>query len=192
MWSRSPRPPHFDWFATRFDTTSLGHHVNATEGQEQEEQEEQELIAIRKMCANARVGLGGVLSAGQCFVLGFLLIGCGNVMDDAKDHLSKTWSCPIDRVAVTKRDDVNGADLFRRSVRGQEPPADVANDPARLDVFNKNQERALERAAESFERATIIDGKGCNNEVRLACYRKRKKGFSEPWFYCTEAPIPRK
>ncbi len=131
-------------------------------------------------------------SVGLSFVLGFALCGCGNVMEDAKDHLSKTWSCPSERVAVTLRGDLSGADLYRRSVRRAAPPPDVSSDPERLTVFNKNQERAVEHAAESYERATIIDGRGCNNEVRLACFRKRKKQFGEPWFFCSEAPIPAK
>ncbi|MDP1920780.1 MAG: hypothetical protein Q8L14_31345 [Myxococcales bacterium] len=124
--------------------------------------------------------------------VGLLVTGCGDVVEDAKDHLSTTWSCPPERVEVTKRADVDGAALYRQSVRGATPPADVAADPTRLAVFKQNEEATIERAAASFGNATIIDGRGCGKEVRLACFRRNKKSPGQPWFYCSDAPEPRK
>lgn len=122
--------------------------------------------------------------------VGLVGIGCGDVVEDAKSHLSMAWSCPLERVEVTKRADVDGAALYRQSVRGATPPADVAADPTRLAVFKQNEEATIERAAASYGNATIIDGRGCGKEVRLACFRKNKKGLGEPWFYCSDVPQP--
>ncbi len=126
------------------------------------------------------------------FVVAFALFvtGCGNAVDDARTYLSKTWSCPIERVEVTRRDDLDGAALYRQSTRSA-PPDDVAADPARLAVFKANEAAATEKAAASYGNAVIIDGRGCDKEVRLAYFRNRKKSSDQPWFHCSDAPQPR-
>jgi hypothetical protein len=116
-------------------------------------------------------------------VVALMLCACGDPVDDARAELVQRWTCPAERIEVT-RTGLDGAEVYRSSVKRNVAPPDVARDPERLAVFEKAETERIDRAADAFGRATVLDAKGCGFSERLFCYRKRKKQFGDPWHYC--------
>jgi hypothetical protein len=119
-------------------------------------------------------------------VLALALCACGDPVDAARTELVERWSCPAERIEVT-RTGLDGAELYRSSVKRWVPPPDIAQDPSRLAVFEKTETERIERVAAGFGNATVLDAKGCGFSERLLCYRRNKKRFTEPWHYCQTA-----
>lgn len=119
-------------------------------------------------------------------VLALTLCACGDPVDAARTELVERWTCPAERIEIT-RTGLDGAELYRSSVKRNVASPDVAKDPARLAVFEKTETERIEKVADAFGRATVLDAKGCGFSERLFCYRKNKKRFNEPWHFCQTA-----
>lgn len=117
-----------------------------------------------------------------------LLAGCGDPVEAARDEVTKSWTCPADRVQVARRDDLDAAAIYRKKAWRATPPPDVAADPGRKALFEAQQNETIERSAKYYERATLVEARGCGKEALLTCYRRSKKRWGENWFYCTPMP----
>ncbi len=96
----------------------------------------------------------------------FLALGCnanGSAQDAAQEALSKELSCPKESVVATPRADLKAFDLMM-GARDQ-PPSDVAADPARLAEWKKRQQ-AVE---DGYSRQTVWQTRGCNHEQLYVC-----------------------
>ena len=121
-------------------------------------------------------------------MLALLLVGCGDPVEAAREQATKTWTCPTDRVQVTRRDDLDGAEVYRKRASRGTPPPDVAADPGRKAMFEAQQNESIERSAAIFGGAKLVEARGCGKEALLACMRRNKKRWGDNWFYCSAMP----
>jgi hypothetical protein len=121
-------------------------------------------------------------------VLALTLCACGDPVDAARNELVARWTCPAERIEVT-RTGLDAAELYRSSVKRWVAPPDVAQDPARLAVFERTEDERIEKVANGYGNATVLDAKGCGFSERLLCYRRNKKRFTEPWHFCQTSPF---
>lgn len=81
--------------------------------------------------------------------------------------MSNANSCPVEQVQAKRRSDVKESDFTSWPA----PPADVAGDPARRAVWEKN----LQEQKDGLDRqSNVYEAKGCGKQVFLAC--KNRKG----------------
>ncbi len=118
-----------------------------------------------KVAAALLVFIGGPL-----FVM--WLIGHTTLKSGAKTFFASKFSCPEDRVVVTLRDDVRYGELvFARRVKtAEEPPAEVAADPGRMDKWNSDLSAARESTMREYEGHRVFDLHGCNHAAAFACW----------------------
>src|SRR6185312_3732055 len=101
--------------------------------------------------------------------LGFVLWHAfSSVSGAAKDKFVSEMTCPADRVTAKPRTDLSARDLAPRYTPPT-PPADVASDPARLDLWNA--QHPPPRIDESLQ---VIELEGCGHHVLWACRRGKK------------------
>ena len=93
----------------------------------------------------------------------FATPACGgpSLLEGARAQFANEHTCPQARVSVTERTDIP-AHVLWAPLR---PPADVASDPGRLAMWQR-QQRDDEREA---DRRTVVDVAGCGHAERLAC-----------------------
>ncbi len=88
----------------------------------------------------------------------FAIVGCGSVQmgDQARDVFVKSESCPASSLRVVQRPDI--------PVGGprETPPTDVAQDPARLAIWQKNH------TPDQHARAAY-EVSGCGHDVVYEC-----------------------
>jgi hypothetical protein len=91
-------------------------------------------------------------------------LGCESLDDMARDDFAREFSCPMNRVEVRPRTDIEGYTL----VHGPRPapPKDIANDPGRLAVWQKDQD---ERRSHDF--GTMYEVRGCSHGKLYLCSR---------------------
>lgn len=95
-----------------------------------------------------------------------LLLGCTSVEDGAKENYAQAYSCPMERVEIRKRPDIRPSQV---SIGGPpKPPADVAADPGRLAVWQRDEN---ERAAKLDDYETVYELRGCDHQVLWVCAR---------------------
>jgi hypothetical protein len=110
--------------------------------------------------------------------------GCTSVEDGAKDEFSETYTCPPERVEVRKRSDLKATDVEGHSAAGQ-PPAEIAADPGRLQMWQKEQ-REKDDNENSYH--TVVEARGCDHQVLYTCGHTTGKS-SKPWL-CMERKYP--
>jgi hypothetical protein len=94
---------------------------------------------------------------------------CASLEDGARDHFVKALSCPADRVQVKARPDLGYGDLLP-ALRTGEPPAEVAADPERLELWQEQQAIAqATRRANADAAYDVFEVSGCGRTVRLGC-----------------------
>jgi hypothetical protein len=93
--------------------------------------------------------------------------GCKGITTGAKEHFSKDFSCPEDRVEVRERADLHASDGKERD----QPSKEIAADPARLKMWQAAQDSAR---ASSDSDETIVEARGCGHETLQACHRHNK------------------
>lgn len=86
----------------------------------------------------------------------FGLAACGSNADAARKAFEYVASCPADRVVVEEREPSNVAML---------PPDDVANDPARLELWKRKEEERRARVAAQRDYVA----RGCGQERTFHC-----------------------
>ena len=107
--------------------------------------------------------------------LGFSL-GCGEKLrDGASAVFVKTVVCPASRVSVTARPDVAPHTIY--SPPRRTPPADIAADPGRLELWKSQQPTTpdVDAIAKSY---TVT---GCGQTALYACGHPRMDGGDGPF-----------
>ncbi len=106
----------------------------------------------------------GAVILGICAIT---VTGCKGVATGAKEHFSKDFSCPEDRVEVRERPDLHPSD----GKTPETPSKEIAADPARLKMWQAAQDSAR---ASTDSNDTIIEARGCGHEKLQACHRHNK------------------
>lgn len=96
------------------------------------------------------------------------MVGCDNnnhldFKRAAQEELTKTFSCPKDRVVVTPRSDLKPFDLLVGARAA--PPADVAADPGRLGVWKQQQQKV----EGDYNRQSVLETRGCDQHIFYVC-----------------------
>jgi hypothetical protein len=108
-----------------------------------------------------------------------ILLGCKGSQQGAREYFSRTHSCPVEQVQAKARSDVKHSDFSSWPT----PPADVAADPNRRAVWEKN----LQEQKDGLDRqSSVFEVSGCGRSVYLAC--KRRSGNAAQ-VVCSEGPI---
>jgi len=84
----------------------------------------------------------------------------------AKNDFSKSNSCPLDRVEVRARTDIKPSDVMYKAP----PPKDVAADPARLAMWQKQQNDNAQHDDSGY---SMMEAKGCDKTSLLRCHRMK-------------------
>ncbi len=118
-------------------------------------------------------------------LLGVLVMGCSGAMDSAKEDFSKDYTCPVSRVEARVRKDVKPSTLS--PFKKKEPSAKIKEDPARLAMWNKEQE---DKDAQTDDGQTVVEVRGCDNTVLYSCgYASQHSSTSSPWM-CMKKAYP--
>jgi len=111
-----------------------------------------------------------------------MLVACNSDETMARESFARQFTCPNERITVTPRKDLVAVDL---TFRPEAPPKDIAADPGRLAIWQKEEAR---RAAE-YEGKSVIQARGCEHEVFYICGQLRVSvGATRPG--CRNAPYP--
>jgi hypothetical protein len=115
--------------------------------------------------------------------------GCKRLPTGAREHFSRQFSCPEDRVELIERSDVKYGDLtFPKTTAA--PPDDVKSDPERLALWEKNHADEASNVREKLNEMNVFQAKGCGQDVLLACAHPSSEGgeiTSE--VLCHEVPL---
>lgn len=113
-------------------------------------------MLARMLCVHRSL-VSGVALFGALF-----LVGCRSDETIARESFAHEFSCPNERITVTPRKDLVGADL---AIRQEAAPKDIAADPGRLDIWQK--EAARRRA--DYDGSSVIQVRGCEKELLYIC-----------------------
>jgi len=107
-----------------------------------------------------------------CCALALGAVSCKGVKNGAREEFGKKYSCPEDGVTVTPRGDLDPNVVFAkpktRSKR-DEPPAEVAADPARLAKWNADRAEKEASRSERYSGYDMFEISGCNHKDLAAC-----------------------
>lgn len=106
--------------------------------------------------------------------------GCKKITQGAKEHFSKDFTCPIERVEVRPRKDLRPSD-FEKPAR---PSKEIAADPDRLAMWQAEQDKSREWMNKHDE---IIEARGCGHEALYACHRHNKDAS---YIMCSSKKLP--
>jgi hypothetical protein len=132
------------------------------------------------------------LSALSLFVL--VAVGCNSssngMATTAKEKFGKTYSCPLERVDVKERKDVDPAMLFNPPSKAG-PPDEVKKDPARLAKWQADQKADWEKVASGYRRSyTVYEMNGCDHHLFFACTNADNAGQAGgTTVVCQERPL---
>jgi hypothetical protein len=110
------------------------------------------------------------------------VVACRSDETIAREQFASRFTCPEERITVTPRKDLTSVDL---TFRPQPPPSDVAADPGRLELWNKDQAR---RAAE-YEGKSVVEARGCGHELLFICGQMRVS-VGATRYLCMSATYP--
>jgi hypothetical protein len=93
------------------------------------------------------------------------------------EDFAKKFSCPLDRVVVKVRDDI---DPVRALVPGLDasmgtPPDDVKADPGRYEKWKADQQERLDDERRTYARNTMFEVGGCDHAQILGCHPHVKR-----------------
>lgn len=91
---------------------------------------------------------------------------CKALDEGAKEELSHRYSCPMERVQVRRRTDVKPYDLAFGRLGPSKPSDEVAADPGRLALWEKDEREKRSRWNSSFE---VYEVRGCGHQVLYSC-----------------------
>ena len=98
------------------------------------------------------------------------LVGCGMPLETgAAQYFVRSQTCPRDRVAVVERPDLPPHVVLRGA--DAPPPADIAADPGRLALWNKQQ---ADRNADIDDVAKTYRVTGCQQATTYICWHPSK------------------
>jgi hypothetical protein len=96
------------------------------------------------------------------------LVGCQSLLDGAKETFSNENTCPIERVEARERPELKASSFKAKRT----PPADIAADPGRLAMWQK-QEEASHTSSDGL--GSIAEVRGCGKRAFYRCYRSSKQ-----------------
>jgi hypothetical protein len=114
-----------------------------------------------------------------------VLAACkSGAMDSAKEKFSQKYSCPEDSVEARVREDVTPTQLHNK--KKDVPPAEVAADPKRLALWQKQQS---DREARD-DNDHVVEARGCRHQEIYSCgYASQHANTSSPWL-CMQYDYP--
>jgi hypothetical protein len=92
--------------------------------------------------------------------------GCKALDEGAKEGFSHRYSCPQERVQVRRRADVRPYDVAFGRLGPATPPDEVAADPGRKALWEKDEREKRRRWNSSFE---VYEVRGCGHQVIQTC-----------------------
>jgi len=113
----------------------------------------------------------------------FFLCGCQSVADGAKDQFAQEHVCPLERVEARARPEVKPSQFARPST----PPADVAADPGRLQLWQAEREKL---AANNDEWGEVVEARGCNVHVFYVCGHPTRSSDGKRWLCSMQSYVP--
>ncbi len=116
------------------------------------------------------------------------LASCQSLSDAAKAEMATRWSCPPERITTITREDLSAGEIIA-AYANPEPPSEVAADPARLAFFQAEQKKHAEKVIDAYSSHVVIEVKGCDQQQRLACARKRKIRAGSSSVTCSDLPV---
>jgi hypothetical protein len=111
-----------------------------------------------------------------------LLVACRSDDSIVKQQFSHRFTCPEDQITTTVRTDLSPVSLMTRA---KPPPKDVAADPARLALWNKEQAQD----GSEYEGKAVLQARGCNYELYFVC-GQLKVGAGTTQYQCRDATYP--
>lgn len=115
--------------------------------------------------------------------------GCKRLSTGAREEFGKTYSCPEDRIVVKARDDLKWATLVYGGQKKEDPPAEVAKDPARLAKWKSDQDEKVSKSHETLnDKVDVFQVTGCDHDVLMGCWQTGGgRGTSGPRVACQES-----
>jgi hypothetical protein len=107
--------------------------------------------------------------------IALLHVACASLSGQAAETFSRLKGCPRTGVTVTERRNFRMSELYASFCRRafacpRTPPADVAADPERLEVWKANHDKQVVAYASSLvEGMTIYEVTGCGARATFAC-----------------------
>ena len=90
-----------------------------------------------------------------------LAAGCSDT-ELARERFASMYTCPEERGTVALRKDLKAVDLM---LRPEQPPRAIAADPGRLEMWSREQARK----AADWDGKSVVDARGCGQQVLLVC-----------------------
>jgi hypothetical protein len=92
--------------------------------------------------------------------------GCASREEAARDTFATAFTCPVDRVTVTKVDGVRWSEVMKREHPIPAAPADIRSDPQRLAKW-KEDHNYFSEGFDRYHRAFRVNG--CGHAVEYLC-----------------------
>ena len=116
-----------------------------------------------------------------------LVAGCQSPEGSAQETFSRANTCPPDRVQAKTRADLNPSSFVNTGT--EEPPKDIAADPARLKMWRDERAKRAASSEHSFDmtgKQHIVEVSGCGKHVFYECHLPQRGGGGGPRFWCSE------
>jgi hypothetical protein len=110
--------------------------------------------------------------------------GCESMGDGAKKEFSRSYSCPESSTESRERKDLTPYDV--RHWDPTKPPPDVAADPTRLAVWEKNEQETRQSVNSHY---TVMEVRGCSRTALYECGRVNT-GSASGSISCSESQYP--
>jgi|GEM_PF-2952698 len=94
------------------------------------------------------------------------LTACASREEAARNDFARRFTCPAEQVTTTKIPGVRWSEVRRREHPIPDPPAEVRADPARLDMWNRQNDHFSAGFDHNFEGFHVT---GCGHEADLLC-----------------------
>ncbi|HYD43394.1 MAG TPA: hypothetical protein VEB43_21355 [Anaeromyxobacter sp.] len=110
------------------------------------------------------------LARSAVLTLAFAVVStaCTPLDRGAREQFSRDRSCPLDRVEVRRRADLQAWDVTFVEIRRAAPPDDIARDRERLALWRKTQHEKQDGWNDDYD---VYELRGCGAQVLVACNR---------------------
>ena len=130
-----------------------------------------------------KVRLPAVVRVLVALVVAAASMGCESLDDEARDDFAAEFSCPMNRVEVRPRPDIDGYTAVHG--KAPAPPAEIAKDPGRLAVWQKDLD---ERRSHNY--GTVYEVRGCSHGKLYTCSRSVGSSHSSTSSLCSGQNYP--
>jgi hypothetical protein len=103
------------------------------------------------------------------FGVGIFFVACSGGKGRAKDDFAASFTCPPDRIEIRARNDISGSMFVER----RPPSAEVKSDPARLAIWNKQEDERVSSADSGGNYGKYYwQVRGCGHDQLYECSNK--------------------